>query len=265
MPECAPPGQPLTGELDPATADGTSTPAPLPPCLAVMETVPDGDRMLVRVRGELDLGGHRLRPGLHDALCRSGSGVDLDLSAVEFCDCAGLNVLLEERRRALEQDKTLAIRSSSPAVARLLELTGAWELFAHPGPDDPAAPTGGGPRGDADQDLRTEVVQLRRAMQTRPTIDLARGILMASFGLTSQAAWTVLVTTSQNTNTKLHRLAHDLVSAADGTALPQPVRTQLAAAIAGAGGGPTSAPAGPAAPLGDIEPKRCGTPPGDSG
>ncbi|MBT2676182.1 ANTAR domain-containing protein [Streptomyces sp. ISL-14] len=84
----------------------------------------------------------------------------------------------------------------------------------------------------ADYDLRIEVAQLRRAMQTRPTIDLARGILMASFSLSSEEAWMVLVAASQNTNTKLHSLAGDLVTAVKGDALPEAVQEQLSSAVA---------------------------------
>ncbi|MEU6658731.1 ANTAR domain-containing protein [Streptomyces sp. NPDC046821] len=78
---------------------------------------------------------------------------------------------------------------------------------------------------------RIELVQLRRAMETRPAIDLARGILMATFGLTPEDAWSVLVAVSQNTNTKLHAVAGDLVRSVRGEALPEPVRQQLAARI----------------------------------
>jgi hypothetical protein len=80
-------------------------------------------------------------------------------------------------------------------------------------------------------DARAEVIQLRRAMETRPTIDLARGMLMASFGLTPHEAWTVLVTVSQHTNIKLHRLAQDLIDTVDGPPLPSSVRQQLTAAV----------------------------------
>ncbi|RSO09240.1 hypothetical protein DMH18_17490 [Streptomyces sp. WAC 06783] len=69
-------------------------------------------------------------------------------------------------------------------------------------------------------------------MQTRPAIDLARGILMATFSLTSEAAWAALVTTSQNTNTKLHRLAEDLVNSVHGPVLSENVRGHLGAAVA---------------------------------
>ncbi|MFF3905986.1 anti-sigma factor antagonist [Streptomyces sp. NPDC001848] len=82
-----------------------------------------------------------------------------------------------------------------------------------------------------ERDLHIELVQLRRAMQTRPVIDLARGVLMASFALTAQDAWDVLVTVSQNTNTKLHHVAEDLVAAVNGDAPPGPLRQELAAAV----------------------------------
>ncbi|MER6090990.1 ANTAR domain-containing protein [Streptomyces bluensis] len=81
-------------------------------------------------------------------------------------------------------------------------------------------------------DPRAEVVQLRRAMQTRPTIDQACGILMAAFSLGPDDAWTTLVMASQNTNTKLHRVAQQLVDSVQGEALPKAVQAQLTAAVA---------------------------------
>ncbi|MEU6064628.1 ANTAR domain-containing protein [Streptomyces sp. NPDC047082] len=83
-----------------------------------------------------------------------------------------------------------------------------------------------------EEDLRTEVVQLRRAMQTRPVIDQATGVLMASFSLSSEDAWYVLVMVSQNTNTKLHRLAQELVDTTQGGELSEAVQQQVAAAVA---------------------------------
>jgi anti-anti-sigma factor len=203
-----------------------------------MDVVPDGDRMTVTVWGELDLGSRRLLPDLYDILTLSGSGIDLRLDAVGFCDCSGLTMLLDLRTRALDEGKTVTVRSSGLAVERLLDLTGARELFAAPGPHQdaarPAADAPGPRTGDEGQELRAEVAQLRRAMQTRPTIDLARGILMASFGLSPEAAWSVLVRTSQNTNTKLHHLARDLVGTVHGSTLPEPVQRHLSAAVASA-------------------------------
>ncbi|WUC39751.1 STAS domain-containing protein [Streptomyces sp. NBC_00557] len=85
--------------------------------------------------GELDLdSGNCLRHDLHKALAMSDRGLDLDLSELDFCDCAGLGVLLELRRRALSQGKTVALGARSPIVDRLLTLLGAQELFPPPDP-----------------------------------------------------------------------------------------------------------------------------------
>ncbi|MEV5353634.1 STAS domain-containing protein [Streptomyces sp. NPDC052693] len=101
----------------------------LPPCRATLDVTPAGDRMNVTVRGELDLGSRRLLPELHDALALSGSGVDLRLDAVGFCDCSGLGVLLDLRTRALDQGRTVTVRSCGAAVGRLLDLTDTRKLF----------------------------------------------------------------------------------------------------------------------------------------
>ncbi|MFF7049936.1 ANTAR domain-containing protein [Streptomyces griseorubiginosus] len=230
MPEPAHSAQPLTA---------TDT---RPRCLASTEAVTAGDRVTVVCRGELDVGADRLQPELYDLLATSSTGVDLDLAGVGFCDCAGLNVLLDLRQEALDQGKTVTITSCGPALGRLLDLTGARELFrtegaeraeaeSRPEAPDPV-PAGPEPGVDVDEELRLEVAQLRRAMRTRPSIDVARGIVMASFGLSSEDAWTVLVTASQNTNTKLHHLAEGLMGAVHGEPVAEDVRQQMAWAVA---------------------------------
>ncbi|MEU1406641.1 ANTAR domain-containing protein [Streptomyces sp. NPDC005728] len=83
-----------------------------------------------------------------------------------------------------------------------------------------------------EEDLCIEVAQLRRAMQTRSVIDQAMGVLMAAFSLGSEDAWNVLVMVSQNTNTKLHQLAQQLVSSVQGVALAEAVQQQVAASLA---------------------------------
>ncbi|WP_405968417.1 anti-sigma factor antagonist [Streptomyces sp. NBC_00015] len=235
---------------------------------------PDGDRVVVAVRGELDLDSvEQLAHTLRAALGAAVGGVDLELGGVDFCDCSALNVLIGLHEQSLKQGKTLALRTVGPAVERLLTLTGTRMLFDGVDPHaldphaldpdvlDPHAPgsagAGDGPRegapgrGDtraaapdecapderapdagALEDLRIEVVQLRRAMRTRPVIDLARGILMASFGLGVEESWRVLVLASQNTNTKLYHLARDLVAAVLGEPPADAVQEQVAAAVA---------------------------------
>lgn len=235
MPELAssehPPGGGAANRADTAGVSAVGAQCPLVTALRL-----NGDRVTVKVRGELDLdSSEQFRGVLREALSRSVRGIDLDLADVSFCDCSALNVLLTLRHRALEQSKTVAIDSTGTAVDRLLTLSGTHMLFAPSGQADQDA-AGRHDQDmqaseDADHDLRIEIAQLRRAMQTRPTIDLARGILMASFGLTSEEAWTVLVVASQNTNTKLHSLAGDLVTAVKGDALPEAVQEQLSCAV----------------------------------
>ncbi|TQJ57640.1 anti-anti-sigma factor [Streptomyces sp. SLBN-115] len=221
---------------------------------------PDGDRVVVTVRGELDLdSAEQLAHTLRAALGAAVGGVDLELGGVDFCDCSALNVLIDLHEQSLKQGKTVALLTVGPAVDRLLTLTGTRMLFDAAGPHARSS-TGAGDRaregapgrGDAQaaapderapddsapdagvlvEDLRIEVVQLRRAMQTRPVIDLARGILMASFGLGVEESWRVLVLASQNTNTKLYHLARDLVAAVLGEPPADAVQEQVAAAVA---------------------------------
>ncbi|KPI00422.1 ANTAR domain protein with unknown sensor [Actinobacteria bacterium OK074] len=235
-------------------------PAPVPLDITVR---PAGDRTVVEVAGDIDIDmEQQLHSALREALARSATGVDLDLSKVGFCDCSGLNVLLRVRRLALADAKTLTVRSLGPAVGKLLDTTGTAGLFGLGRPPcdgcehDSRHGSGHGsghasvhvPHGrsgaprtlveteetrlpDDAEELRTEVVQLKQAMRTRPVIDLARGILMASFGLNPEDAWTVLVNVSQHTNTKLHHLAEELVAAVNGEPLPEPLRQQLSRAV----------------------------------
>lgn len=226
-----------------------------------------GDRLLVTVSGELDLDSDPfLQQTLNKALDRATDGLELDLAAVDFCDCSALNVLLDVRDRARLAAKSVVLRATSRAVERLLTLTDTLPLFTE-NPADPgqnAAPTraaadqatppahpadervaSGGPsarearhhrsaeHAEASLDgLATENAQLHRAMETRTPIDLARGMLMASFHLSAEQAWQVLVTTSQHSNTKLHRIADALLETADGdTPLHEPLAGHLATAV----------------------------------
>ncbi|GGN57312.1 hypothetical protein GCM10011579_019420 [Streptomyces albiflavescens] len=211
------------GEAVACAADASAGESPHP--WLRIETYPADDRVLVVVSGDLDIDTEEtLQNALRDAVAGSVSGIDLDLNGVEFCDCSGLNVLLRMRRRALADGKTVAIRTAGASVERLLDLTHARPLFAWTDEDTQCV--------DADQDLRIELLQLRQAMQTRPVIDLARGVLMASFALSAEDAWKVLVTVSQRTNTKLRHVAQDLVNSVNGDPLPEPKQQQLAAAVA---------------------------------
>lgn len=96
---------------------------------------PDGDRVVVTVRGELDLdSAEQLAHTLRAALGAAVGGVDLELGGVDFCDCSALNVLIDLHEQSLKQGKTVALLTVGPAVDRLLTLTGTRMLFDAAGP-----------------------------------------------------------------------------------------------------------------------------------
>ncbi|MFI2205571.1 ANTAR domain-containing protein [Streptomyces sp. NPDC020192] len=220
---------------EPVTSEDGTDRSSTPARNLLVRTGPDGGRVAVTVSGVFCLDDSQsLRHALCDALTRSAEGVDLDLSGLTLADCSALNVLLALRRQAVTAGKTVTVTAASAAAEHLLTFTDTYALFSVTR-DRTDAPGGTpGPRyEDADDGLlQTEVVQLRHALRTRPDIDLARGILMASFGLSPDEAWEVLVTASQNTNTKLNRLARDVVTTVQGASLPDPVQRQLTEAVA---------------------------------
>ncbi|WP_189959741.1 ANTAR domain-containing protein [Streptomyces violascens] len=201
---------------------------------------PDGDGTVVDVCGELDLAtDQQLRHALGAAPAGSDGSIQLDLSGVEFCGCSALNILLHIRQPALDQPPAV-LGPDGTAAPRIAPPPDEPEPGADLAADRDCAP-------DPDMDLRLELGQLRQAMESRGTIDLARGILMAAFALTPEDAWKVLVVTSQHTNTKLRRLAEQVVDSAGGTPLPEHVRKHLSAAVAEAvppGPQPPRSPAG---------------------
>ncbi|WP_329375531.1 ANTAR domain-containing protein [Streptomyces sp. NBC_01483] len=232
------------GAVRETLADGTAAGSASP--FLKVAAYPAGERTVVVAAGELDIDTEQaLQRALREALALSVHGLDLDLAGVEFCDCSGLNVLLHIRRLALAEAKTVRIQTAGIAVEHLLTLTRTGPFFAHPDDAGPGmAANGWGMRTttpspveedglpeDVEEGLRIEIGQLKRAMQTRPVIDLARGVLMASFGLNAEGAWSVLVEVSQRTNTKLHQLAQEMVGAVNGAALPDRLRQQVSAAV----------------------------------
>jgi anti-sigma B factor antagonist len=77
----------------------------------------------VVVAGEVDLvTGHELERALSRAEERSRSIV-LDLSAVEFFDSTGLQILLDADHRARAGGHTLSVVAGDGEAARVLELT----------------------------------------------------------------------------------------------------------------------------------------------
>ena len=85
---------------------------------------------VVVAEGEVDMfTAPALRARLGRAMGAPSTVVVLDTSAVTFIDCAGLRELIAVRARLVASGRTLHLRSPSPTVLRLLELTGTTKVF----------------------------------------------------------------------------------------------------------------------------------------
>jgi anti-sigma B factor antagonist len=83
------------------------------------------------VQGEIDLYTvPKLQRELATALA-SGDSIRLvvDLSAVDFCDSTGVNVLLAAHRQARERGGDLELAAPRPAVRKILQVTGLETVF----------------------------------------------------------------------------------------------------------------------------------------
>ncbi|WP_405930865.1 STAS domain-containing protein [Streptomyces sp. NBC_00827] len=121
-------------------------PRPVPELRITAQHTPDGGTL--RVRGEIDLA---TAPALEAGICAYLGGraaaVTVDLSAVTFIDCSGLNALLRSHARGVREGTTVRIGPVSVPVARFLALVCDLHLLpadlvqdhARPGP----APTSG--------------------------------------------------------------------------------------------------------------------------
>lgn len=80
-------------------------------------------------------------------------------------------------------------------------------------------------------ELHAELTQLRKAMESRPVIDQAKGVLMAAYRLSPEETWKVLVGVSQRTNIKLRTVAQNIVDSTQRGAVDKHLRTGIEAAL----------------------------------
>jgi anti-sigma B factor antagonist len=88
-----------------------------------------GDHVILALAGEIDLyTAPKLQSELTSALAGGKSAsIVVDMSAVEFCDSTGMNVLLAAHRLATERGGDLA--APRPSVRKILEVTGLESVF----------------------------------------------------------------------------------------------------------------------------------------
>jgi len=93
-------------------------------------TVPGEDDVTLRVSGEIDLyTAPALREAALAALRQHGTTLRVDLRDVTFMDSTGIEVLLATRRRAELEGGSLTLCRLTPAVRRVIEVTGLDRLF----------------------------------------------------------------------------------------------------------------------------------------
>jgi anti-sigma B factor antagonist len=90
-----------------------------------------GDHLIVALAGEIDLyTAPRLQAELAGVfLPADPATIVVDLSAVDFCDSTGMNVLLAAHRLAAEQGGELILAAPRPALRKILEVTGLQSVF----------------------------------------------------------------------------------------------------------------------------------------
>jgi anti-anti-sigma factor len=98
--------------------------------LISVTVLPAGDGMcsVVRLTGEADLTTTSLRDTLTDAVARKPRLILVDMSALRFIDSGAMQMIVAAYRVFRGDGGTLALVHPTPAVARVLELTGVSEL-----------------------------------------------------------------------------------------------------------------------------------------
>ncbi|GAA1759196.1 STAS domain-containing protein [Luedemannella helvata] len=85
---------------------------------------------VVSVDGELDLAtAPELAAAIDGQVAEGRVYVVLDLTALSFCDSAGLRVFVRYRRQLEEAGGRFVVAAPSPMVRRVLEISGLAEMF----------------------------------------------------------------------------------------------------------------------------------------
>jgi anti-sigma B factor antagonist len=94
------------------------------------EVLPDRDRAIVRVGGELDLAvAPRVAAAVDELVDVGFTRVVIDLRGLTFLDSAGVHTIASAHRSAGQRGCAVSLVPGSGAVQRVLELTGAAPLL----------------------------------------------------------------------------------------------------------------------------------------
>jgi anti-anti-sigma factor len=98
------------------------------PVIRIMERTTNAGAVVLTIQGEIDIATvDTLRARLTDA-CEGD--VTIDLRRVDFLDCLGLQLLLEQHDSSARRGLRVDFVQGPPAVRRLFELTGTLERLS---------------------------------------------------------------------------------------------------------------------------------------
>ena len=96
-----------------------------------LEISVDGDasRVVIALRGELDLATAPAFEAELTAALERGGPVEVDLRELEFIDSTGIRILLAANKRVGQNNGAFTLRSGSPQVQRIFEVTGLFDTL----------------------------------------------------------------------------------------------------------------------------------------
>jgi anti-anti-sigma factor len=101
--------------------------------LLTVRTVVTGDVARITVAGDVDWdSAEELRTALTVALAAQPppARLEVDMTAVDFCDSAGLRALIAAWKQGTDQGTTLTVVAASTQVTGLLQITGLDQALA---------------------------------------------------------------------------------------------------------------------------------------
>jgi anti-anti-sigma factor len=102
-----------------------------------------GDRVVVALRGELDILDSAAVAAELAALAVGGRQIIADLECLNFLDCRGMSALVRALNLARNAGGNLQLAAPQPNVRLVLEVTGLARVFSvHASVEDAAADTG---------------------------------------------------------------------------------------------------------------------------
>ena len=94
------------------------------------DVLPDRERVIVRVGGELDLAvAPEVATAVRDLLDVGFTRIVIDLRHLTFLDSAGVHTIASAHRSAAERGCAVSVVRGAPNVQRVIELTGAESLL----------------------------------------------------------------------------------------------------------------------------------------